>query len=117
MSGVEKSDDMMYCASCGIGQVDDVKLKDCSACKLVKYCGVKCQKEHRSQHKRACKQRAAELRDEILFKQPERSHLGECPICCLRLPLGQEKSTMMPCCSKFICNGCEYANSIYELEG
>ena len=117
MSGVEESDDMMYCASCGIGQVDDVKLKDCSACKLVKYCGVKCQKEHRPQHKRACKQRAAELRDEILFKQPERSHLGDCPICCLPLPLGQEKSTMMACCSKIICNGCEYANHIREMEG
>jgi len=25
--------------------------------------------------------RAAELRDEILFKQPESSHRGDCPIC------------------------------------
>jgi len=120
MSGVdepERNNTMMCCAACGIAGVDDIKLKKCTACYLVRYCSIKCQRDHRPQHKKECKKRAAELRDEILFKQPERSHLGECPICCLRLPLGQEKSTMMPCCSKFICNGCEYANSIYELEG
>ena len=68
------------CASCGIAAVDDVKLKDCSACKLAKYCGVKCQKEHWQQHKQECKQKAAELRDEILFEQPWSSNLGDCPI-------------------------------------
>ena len=41
-----------------------VKLKNCTACRLVKYCGVECQKAHRKQHKKACKQRAAELKDE-----------------------------------------------------
>eukprot|EP00985_Skeletonema_marinoi_P030096 scaffold30504_cov80-Skeletonema_marinoi.AAC.1 len=86
MSGVEESFDItMCCASCGIGQVDDIKLKKCTACYLVRYCSVKCQKEHRPQHKRACKKRAAELRDEILFKQPESSDLGDCPICFLPL--------------------------------
>ena len=35
MSGVEESDDMMRCASCGIAGADEIKLKDCSACKLV----------------------------------------------------------------------------------
>eukprot|EP00985_Skeletonema_marinoi_P026737 scaffold20984_cov139-Skeletonema_marinoi.AAC.1 len=76
MSGVEETDDimMMCCASCGIAGVDDVKLKKCTACYLVRYCSVECQKEHRPQHKRACKKRAAELRDEILFKQPESTH-------------------------------------------
>ena len=63
------------CASCGIAGVDDVKLKDCSACHLVKYCGIECQKEHRPKHKKECKKRAAELRDEILFKQPEGTDL------------------------------------------
>ena len=33
------------------------------------------------------RKRAAVLRDELLFKQPESSHLGDCPICCLPLPL------------------------------
>eukprot|EP00984_Skeletonema_dohrnii_P027297 scaffold16833_cov80-Skeletonema_dohrnii-CCMP3373.AAC.1 len=103
------------CASCGIAANDDVKLKNCTACHLVKYCGVKCQKEHRPQHKRACKRRAAELRDEILFKQPESSHLGECPICCLPLALDGKKSVMMACCSKAICKGCSYTNKTREI--
>jgi len=107
---------MMFCASCGTAEVDDIKLKDCSACKLVRYCGVKCQRDHRPQHKRACKQQAAELRDVILFKQPERSHLGDCPICCLPLPIDATESTMMSCCCKKICNGCEYANQIRERD-
>jgi tetratricopeptide (TPR) repeat protein len=32
------------------------------------------------------------------------------------LPLDPEKSTMMSCCSKLICNGCRYANVIRELQ-
>eukprot|EP00984_Skeletonema_dohrnii_P018412 scaffold8594_cov81-Skeletonema_dohrnii-CCMP3373.AAC.1 len=116
MSGVEESDDMMRCAACGITGADDIKLKKCNACKSVRYCGVKCQKDHRPQHKRACKKRAAELRDELLFKQPESSHYGDCPICCLPLSLDEKKSTMMACCSKIICTGCAHANAIRELE-
>ncbi len=94
------------CASCGIAQVDDVKLKECTACDLVRYCSDACQKVHRKQHILACEQRAAELRDELLFKQPEGNHLGDCPICMLPLPLEQSKSSIMPCCSKSVCNGC-----------
>eukprot|EP00984_Skeletonema_dohrnii_P008268 scaffold3034_cov110-Skeletonema_dohrnii-CCMP3373.AAC.1 len=103
---------MMCCASCGTAEVDDIKLKTCTACKSVRYCSVKCQKEHRLQHKRACKKRAAELHDEILFKQPERSYLGDCPICCLPLSLDKSESTMMSCCSKIICNGCACSNDL-----
>jgi len=106
----------MSCAACGIAEDDDIELKTCTACKSVRYCSVTCQKEHRSKHKRACKKRAAELRDEILFKQPESSHLGDCPICCLPLKLDHTKSNMMPCCSKIICAGCEYANFVREQE-
>eukprot|EP00984_Skeletonema_dohrnii_P032614 scaffold27009_cov78-Skeletonema_dohrnii-CCMP3373.AAC.1 len=73
--------DNMYCASCGKSEVDDIKLKKCNDCGLVRYCGVKCQREHRSEHKSTCKKRAAELRDEKFFKQPESCHLGDCPIC------------------------------------
>ncbi|KAK1747264.1 zf-MYND and TPR domain-containing protein [Skeletonema marinoi] len=117
MSGVEESDDtMMFCAACGTAEGGDVKLKKCNACKSVRYCGVNCQKEHRPQHKRKCKKRAAELRDEILFKQPESSHLGDCPICCLPLPIDNDKFIMMSCCCKKICNGCAYANQMRELE-
>jgi hypothetical protein len=105
------------CASCGRAEVDDIKLKKCTACKVVKYCGVDCQKNHRKQHKKECKKRAAEIRDDQLFKQPEETHLGECPICCLPLPLELDKSRLMGCCSKFICLGCFHANAVREREG
>ena len=104
------------CASCGIADIDDVKLKDCDGCDLIRYCSDECQRDHRSQHKKECKKRAAELRDELLFKQPESSYLGDCPICCLPLPLAMKKSTIYDCCSKFICNGCCFANQIREIE-
>jgi hypothetical protein len=58
----------LTCASCGTAGVDDIKLKDCDDCDLVKYCSVKCQKDHWPKHKKECKKRAAELHDEILFK-------------------------------------------------
>eukprot|EP00984_Skeletonema_dohrnii_P016042 scaffold7040_cov100-Skeletonema_dohrnii-CCMP3373.AAC.1 len=115
-SGAGDSMMMCCCASCGVAEAGDVKLKNCTACYLVKYCSVKCQKDHRPKHKRACKKRAAELRDEILFKQPESTHLGDCPICCIPLPLDLKKSTMMSCCSKVICKGCSHANQKREFE-
>ena len=108
---------MQCCASCGIAGGDDIKLKECAACHLVKYCSVKCQRDHRPQHKKECKKRAAELRDELLFKQPESSHLGDCPICCLPLPIHPKKSGLYPCCSKLICIGCHHANKKREAEG
>jgi hypothetical protein len=104
------------CASCGVAGVDNVKLKKC-ACNLVKYCSVDCQKNHRKKHKQACKKKMAELRDRDLFTQSESSFMGECPICCLPLHLQPKKHTiMMSCCSKYICNGCNYANQKAELE-
>eukprot|EP00577_Skeletonema_sp_RCC1716_P017166 CAMPEP_0113403492 /NCGR_PEP_ID=MMETSP0013_2-20120614/17859_1 /TAXON_ID=2843 ORGANISM="Skeletonema costatum, Strain 1716" /NCGR_SAMPLE_ID=MMETSP0013_2 /ASSEMBLY_ACC=CAM_ASM_000158 /LENGTH=281 /DNA_ID=CAMNT_0000288979 /DNA_START=96 /DNA_END=938 /DNA_ORIENTATION=+ /assembly_acc=CAM_ASM_000158 len=113
----EEADDMMmYCASCGTAEVDDIKLKTCTACKSARYCSVKCQRDHRPQHKRACKKRAAKLRDEILFKQPESSNEGDCPICFLPLSLDQTKSTMMTCCSKVICGGCYHSNEVRIFE-
>ena len=108
---------MMCCAACGTAEVDDIKLKTCTACTSVRYCSVKCQREHRPQHKRACKKRAAELHDEILFKQPDSSHEGDCPICCLPISLDQTKSTMMSCCSKVICEGCYHSNEVRITRG
>jgi len=90
---------------------------ECATCDLVKYCSDECKQDHKSQHKKACKNRAAELRDELLFKQPESTDLGDCPICCLPLPLDAEKSVIMMCCSKVICDGCDYADQIREAEG
>eukprot|EP00984_Skeletonema_dohrnii_P008709 scaffold3248_cov77-Skeletonema_dohrnii-CCMP3373.AAC.3 len=107
----------MCCASCGTAQVDDIKLlTKCDACDLVHYCSDNCKQLHRSEHEQLCKERAAELRDEILFKQPESSHMGDCPICCLPLPIDDAgKSALMPCCSKIVCNGCYYANKLRQL--
>jgi len=104
------------CASCGIAEVDEVKLKECVDYDLVRYCSDECKENHKSQHKEACKKRAADLRDELLFKQSESSYLGDCPICFLPMPLDVQKSIMMTCCSKIICKGCAYTNMIREAE-
>ncbi|KAK1734925.1 zf-MYND and TPR domain-containing protein [Skeletonema marinoi] len=64
-----------------------------------------------------CKERAAELRDEILFRQPVSSHLGECPICCLPLPIDSRQHKGQSCCSKIICMGCAQAHYLRQTEG
>jgi len=59
------------------------------------------------------------MRDEKLFKQPDGSHLGDCPICCLPFPLGLAKSSisiMLECCSKWVCYGCLHANMLRHME-
>ncbi len=55
----------------------------------------------------------AELRDEILFRQPQSTHLGDCPICYLPF-LCSSDVDLKPCCSKLICNGCSLANLCRE---
>jgi len=116
MSTKNEADEMMMCcASCGIAAVDEVKLMTC-ACNLVKYCSVNCQKIHRPQHKKMCRKRLAELRDDVLMKQPDESHLGDCPICCLPLPVDR-RFAIMDCCSKRICRGCMVATQKREAEG
>ncbi|EJK56180.1 hypothetical protein THAOC_23985 [Thalassiosira oceanica] len=101
------------CANCGKGSGGEggVKLKDCTACRLVKYCGVDCQRAHRKQHKKACKQRAAELKDEQLYGQGHERPEGDfCTICTLPIPLPiGHHSGFNACCMKRICNGCDYA--------
>ena len=93
-----ESDAMQRCASCGVAGGDDIKLKNCDDCDLVRYCGDECQNNHKSEHEEDCKKRAAELRDDLLFTQPESSHHGDCPICLLPLPLDQDKHTFNACC-------------------
>ena len=104
------------CASCGIAECNIIKLKECDGCDLVRYCSDDCQQIHKSEHEEACKKRAAELRDELLFKQPESTHKGDCPICCLPLPLDKNMSLMMTCCSKVICRGCDYTHQKRQFE-
>ena len=114
-TATESESENVSCASCGIAGVDDIKLKDCDDCDLVKYCSDECQRDHRVQHKEECKKRTAELHDELLFKQPESTHRGDCPICCLPLPIDPKKCKMMSCCCKFICNGCGFAKGTREV--
>ena len=104
------------CASCGKAEIDDFKLMPCDGCDLVRYCDEACQELHRPEHAGKCRKRAAELHDKLLFKQPESSHMGDCPICSIPLSLDISKSNMYNCCSKFICDGCRYANAMREFE-
>ena len=109
-AAVLDNDTTSFCACCGIAEIDDVKLKECADCDLVRYCSDECQKDHESEHDGECKKRAAELRDELLFKQPERIYREDCPICLIPLPINNKKTVMFDCCSKIVCNGCDHAN-------
>ncbi|EJK65109.1 hypothetical protein THAOC_14083 [Thalassiosira oceanica] len=99
------------CANCGKLGSDAVKLKNCTACRLVKYCGVDCQRAHRKKHKKACKQRVAELKDEQLYNHGlERPEGDFCPICTLPIPFRlEDHSVFNTCCMKRICHGCAVA--------
>jgi hypothetical protein len=101
-----------------------------------KYCNAECQKKHWATHKTACKLRAAELRDEALFKDPPAKE--DCPICFLPMPekmiccmslspatisavpifdfaianvelADEDMETYYPCCGKSICKGCVHS--------
>ena len=99
------------CANCGKkGEESNSELKACTACKLVKYCNVSCQKAHRPQHKKECRKRAAELHDEKLFEQPPQKE--DCPICFLRMPYLDTGTRYMVCCGKDICSGCIHAGAV-----
>ena len=122
------------CAECN--EEGGASLKICKACTSVKYCNAMCQKNHWSKHKKVCKQRAAELRDEALFKDPPPKE--ECEICFLPMPtklitcMSLPPATILsvpiydfaidnagladkdiqfyyPCCGKNICKGCWYS--------
>ena len=79
-------DTMVHCcADCGSMAEVDMALKACKSCMLVRYCNANCQRNHWPTHKTACKLRAAELRDEALFKDlPPKE---DCPICFLPMPM------------------------------
>ena len=127
----ERSGGDDVCASCGIKETDEMKLMKCNACELVRYCSVDCVREHTSHHvEEECKRWVLTrmlvgksmkwvrelLRDQILFKQPESNHVGDCPICTLPMSDDVGKNTMCSCCSKVICNGCIWANILRERD-
>ena len=105
----EEEESTHVCANCGKKDGNEFKLKNCTACFLVKYCSVSCQKSHRKLHKKECRVRAAELKDEALFGQGHESWHGECPICMLPLPLDGTQSGLNACCMNRTCNGCNLA--------
>ncbi|EJK50941.1 hypothetical protein THAOC_29946 [Thalassiosira oceanica] len=112
MSCVPVVDDgIEVCANCGKQGSDTIKLKSCTACRLVKYCGVDCQRAHRKRHKKACKKRAAKLKDERLYSQGHERPEGDfCPICTLPIPFPMKShSRFNACCMKLICDGCDMA--------
>ena len=114
---VVAAEKLKCCASCGVAEIDDIKLKPCPKCDLVEYCSDECQDEHRHIHEAACMKRVAELHDEILFKQPESSHLGDCPICYLPMPHELGAFVVETCCSQITCLGCSHASQHPVLEG
>lgn len=59
-AGVDEPETLDCCANCGKKAGDGNKLKNCTACYLVKYCSVDCQKAHRKIHKTVCLEKAAE---------------------------------------------------------
>jgi hypothetical protein len=112
---VELAEADVCCANCGATEIDDIKLEECNDCDLVKYCSDKCRKDHLEDHEEECKRRAEELHDRELFTQPDETHLGECPICFLPLPLDLRKSAFYSCCSNVICRGC--VHNYYKSNG
>ena len=54
------------------------------------------------------REKAAKRRDEILFRQPESTDLGDCPICCVPMPQNVSETTLFSCCNTNVCNGCTY---------
>ena len=125
------------CAECG--EEGGVSLKACKSCMQVKYCNAECQRNHWATHKKQCKQRAAELHDEALFKDPPPKE--DCPICFLPMPVKLICCVSLPpatissvpindfananealkckdmelyysCCGKSICQGCLYSHHV-----
>ena len=94
------------CANCGKAESDDMKLKRCTACKMVRYCSRDCQVANWPQHEKACKKRAAEVEEELFKDPPERE---DCPICMLPLPIDPRHSMFQACCGKTLCLGCIHA--------
>lgn len=102
------------CASCvcgsGIAELGDINLMESA---LARYCSDIRKQEY---HRTTMKKEGDEERDKILFRQPKSSHLGDCPICFLPLPLDHDKSILHSCCSKIVCKGCSYVNTIREFK-
>ena len=119
MSTANDTDSVSVCANCGKEGYDINNV--CNKCKKATYCNATCKKKHRSKHKKQCEeyvklaaQRAAELHDEKLFKQPPPKE--DCPICFIYLPSLRTGKRYKSCCGKVICCGCIHA-PVYDDQG
>lgn len=97
------------CGSCGRTGTD---LKICTACRLVHYCNVTCQKAHRKAHKDDCKVMAHAK--EVMKEFKANPMTEECPLCMRPLPLGADESRYRVCCGKVICDGCAVAHRMAQ---
>ena len=111
--------DVSICANCG-KEGSDVT-NTCNKCNSVMYCNAACKKKHRHKHKKQCEEhlrlateRAAELHDQELFKQPPPAE--DCPVCFIRMPSLVTGSVYKSCCGKTICSGCVHA-PVYDDQG
>lgn len=121
------------CATCGksvfdlqkgkTGEENRARLKCCTACFSVRYCGVPCQKKHRKQHRKECEENAKNRRafnDALLEKEissditvlPPRP---DCDLCMHLMPPGIEASKFLGCCGKIICRACFARSSAPEF--
>ena len=118
MSTADNEDIVSICANCGKEGAKNI----CNECKKAKDCNASCKKKHRHKHKAECEEhlrlaaeRAAELHDDELFKEPPQLY-GDCPICFVRLPHFDTGTGYYACCGKVICSGCIHA-PIYDNQG
>ena len=123
---MQRTGEDMLCAFCDKVITDDEEVITCGCCEAAIYCRRKCQKSHWSTHQRDCELRSVVLQDDLLFQQPAKTHLGDCPLCCLPIPvlecydggsfLLNERNfyKLYPCCMKIVCHGCISARSLVE---
>ena len=101
------------CASCGkIGGENGFKLKKCSGCHLVNYCGIECQRAHRPSHKTTCQNHAIHQEAERVadvIRQHEKMNPPEtedCPICLQPIRVVDVNVRHFACCGNFACVDC-----------
>ena len=87
--------------------------QDVQVMMLVRYCNANCQRNHWPKHKKDCKRRAAELRDEALFKEPPPKE--DCPICFLPMPIYLISCASLPPATMSSLPIHDYANEHEEL--
>lgn len=117
-AGGSEEADKNASANCGIaGSDDDKKLLEGCTEQRVRSNDNNFREEHREQNKESKHKRRSDRlrREKDLFEQPGSSHLGDCPICCIPIPLTalyKEETVFHDCCSKTICLGCCYVHQI-----